>query len=79
MKKLYRLQVIQQMAVGVDGLTFKVDTYTLKETGEAAVEYMLTRGDIYISSGIIAESDNNDCAKIALAEFSTLMSRKGWI
>ena len=79
MKKLYRLQILQQMAVGVEGLTFKVDTFTLRETNDAAVEYMLLRGENYLASGTIAEVDSNESAKAKLTELNTLISKKGWI
>ena len=79
MKKLYRLQVFQQMAVGVEGLTFKVDTFTLRDTNEAAVEYMLLKGDVYLGSGTIVESDSNEEAKGKLSELNALITKRGWI
>ena len=79
MKKLYRLQVLQQMVVGVEGLTFKVDIFTLRDTNEAAVEYMMTRGETFISGGTIAESDSNDAVKEKLTELKGLVAKKGWI
>lgn len=78
MKKLYRLQVIQQMAVGVEGLTFKVDTYTTRD-GQAAVEYMLLRGEEWLKSGTIVESDDNTRAKEEVADVNAFVSKKGWI
>lgn len=78
MKKLYRLQVIQQMTIGADALTFKVITYVTRD-GMAAVEFTLLRGDEWLKSGTIVENDDNTIAKEAVAELNSYISKKGWL
>ena len=78
MKKLYRLQVLQQMAVGIGGLTFKVDSFMTRDN-QAAVEWMLLRGDEYLKSGTITEADDNAEAKQSISDLHDFISKRGWI
>ena len=78
MNKLYRLQVLQQMAVGVGGLTFKVDTYVTRE-GNAAVEWMLLRGEEWLKSGTITEGDDNEKAEEKVTELNDYITKRGWV
>lgn len=78
MKKLCRLQVFQRMAVGVDNLTFKVDTYVTRD-GLAAIEWMLLRSDEWLKSGTIVESDDSGKVKELLAELYMYINKRGWI
>lgn len=76
MNKLYRLQCFQRMAVGVDNLTFKVDTYVTRD-GLAAVEWMLLRGDEWLKSGTIVEGDDDSKVKAILTELYMFISKRG--
>lgn len=60
-------------------MTFKVDTFTLRGTNEAAIEYMLLKGESYLVSGTIIESDDNEGAMGKLAELNAIISKEGWI
>lgn len=78
MNKLYRLQVLQQMAVGMPGITFKVDTYTTRDN-LAAVEWMLLRGDEYLKSGIITEDNSQEQGDAMVSELRDYIGKRGWI
>lgn len=78
MKKLYRLQVLQQLAVGIPGITFKVDTYTTRDN-QAAVEWMLLRGDEYLKSGTVTEDGDDQGAASMIQELHDYIGKRGWI
>lgn len=78
MNKLYRLQVLQQMVVGMPGIIFKVDIYTTRDN-QAAVEWMILRGDEYLKSGTIIEDGDKDGAESMITELHDYIGNRGWI
>jgi len=78
MNKVYRLQKLQQMSVGVIDLTFKVNTYFTRDN-YAAVEWMLLRGEEWVNSGTIVECDNNEEASNKITDLKDYVTEHGWI
>ena len=78
MNKVYRLQNLQQILVGVIDLTFKVTTYFTRDN-YAAVEWMLLRGEEWSKSGTIIECDDNDEASKKIADLKDYITEHGWI
>lgn len=78
MKKLYRLQVLQQLVVGMPCITFKVDTFTTRD-GASAIEWMILKGEEYLKSGTVTEDCEEFRANEMITELHDYIGSRGWI
>ena len=75
---LYRLQAIQQMAVEISGITFKIDTFTTRDRTQA-IEWMLQRNGVFVKSGTITEDSAKYPADVMVSELKDFVTKYGWL